>query len=102
MGRIGQDPWIVSGGRHILSRDLIRLLHDRDIWNFAHMADQQGTDIFAQAWKLAHQLDIPPQWHQEWGEFIHALFESHMEIGPSNRHTSTMASGVGRVYSCII
>jgi len=69
LGRIDLDPWIGSGGRHILSRELITFLHDRDIRCFAHIADQQRTDIFTQAWKSAQQLDLPPQWHQEWREY---------------------------------
>eukprot|EP00253_Pinus_taeda_P012119 PITA_12119 len=53
LGRIGMDPWI----------------------NY-----QQRTDILSQAWKLAQQLDLPPQWHQEWNEYINALTESHIRI----------------------
>lgn len=47
LGMIGLDPWIGSGGRHILSRELIRLLNDRDIKVFADIADQQRSDIFS-------------------------------------------------------
>lgn len=80
LGRIGLDPWIGSGGRHILSRELIRLLNDRDIKVFADIADQQRSDIFSQAWKSALQLDLPPQWHLEWDNFITALTESHIRV----------------------
>lgn len=84
-GRIGLDLWINSGGRHILNRDLITHLHNRDIRNFAHIADHLRTDIFSQAWKSAQQLDLPPQWHQEWNDYITALSESHIRIkqGPN-------------------
>eukprot|EP00253_Pinus_taeda_P012843 PITA_12843 len=80
LGRIGLDPWIGSGGRYILSRELIRLLNAREIKVFADIADQQRTDIFSQAWKTARHLDLPPQWHMEWDNFISALSESHIRI----------------------
>eukprot|EP00253_Pinus_taeda_P030603 PITA_30603 len=79
-GRIGLDPWIGSGDRNILSRELITFLHDRDIRCFAHIADHQRTDIFSQAWKSAQQLDLPPQWHREWSKYVHELNESHIRI----------------------
>eukprot|EP00253_Pinus_taeda_P020087 PITA_20087 len=80
LGRIGLDPWINSGGRHILNCDLIAHLHNRDIQHFAHIADHLCSNIFSQAWKTAQQLDLPPQWHQEWSEYILALSESHIRI----------------------
>eukprot|EP00253_Pinus_taeda_P030670 PITA_30670 len=79
-GRIGLDPWINSGGRHILNRELITHLQSRDIRHFAQIADQRRTDIFSQAWKTAQHLDLPPQWHQEWEQYIMALSESHIRI----------------------
>jgi len=80
LGRIGLDPWIGSGGRYILSRELIRLLNAREIKVFADIADQQRTDIFSQAWKTARHLDLPPQWHMKWDNFISALTKSHIRI----------------------
>lgn len=65
-GRIGLDPWSGCGGRHILSRELISYLQDHGIQHFAHIADQKRTDILSQAWKTPLQLQLPPQWHQEW------------------------------------
>jgi len=66
LARIGMDPWIGSRGRHIVSQDLITYLHSREITVFAHIADQQNLGIFNQAWKSAHQMDLPHRWHQEW------------------------------------
>jgi len=79
-GRIGLDPWINSGGKHTLNPDLITHLQSRDIRHFTHIADQQHNDIFSQAWKSAQQLDLPPQWYQDWQLFIMALSESHIRI----------------------
>eukprot|EP00253_Pinus_taeda_P006893 PITA_06893 len=79
-GRIGLDPWINSRGRHTLSCDLIAHLHNRDICHFAHIADHPRSDLFSQAWKSAQQLDLPPQWHQEWRDYTNALAESHIRI----------------------
>eukprot|EP00253_Pinus_taeda_P006377 PITA_06377 len=78
--RLGLDPWIGSGGSHILSQDLIRYLHSWEIKVFSQIVDQQNTGIFAQACKSAHQINLPPRWHQEWQEFITALAESHLKI----------------------
>lgn len=80
LGRFGQDPWIGSEGRHILSTELIRHLHTWEIMVFADIVDQQNIDTFSQAWKLVAQLDLPPQWRQEWLEYTTALSESHIRI----------------------
>lgn len=66
LARIVLDPWIGSGGRHIVSQDLIRYHHSREIKVFSQIADQQNSGIFNQAWKTAHQIDLPHRWHQEW------------------------------------
>jgi len=79
-GKIGLDPWIGSGGRHLLSRDLIMYLHAHEIRVFSHIADQQNMDIFSQAWKSAQKLNLPPCWHQEWHEYIATLSKSHIRI----------------------
>jgi len=51
---------------------------------YLHNGIRSGESLFMHylnpIWKSAHQIDIPPQWHQEWGEFIHALSESHIRI----------------------
>lgn len=80
LARIGLDPWSGSGGRHILSQDLIRFLHSREIKVFAQIVDQQNTWIFNQAWKTAQHLELPHRWHQEWQDFRSALHESHIKI----------------------
>jgi len=57
---IGLDPWIEGGGRFQLPRELILHLNQRDISVIAQITDQENTTIFAQAWKSAIQLHIPP------------------------------------------
>eukprot|EP00253_Pinus_taeda_P010038 PITA_10038 len=80
LARIRMDPWIGSGGRHILSQNLVRYLHSRDIKVFAQIADQENTGIFYQAWRTAHQLNLPHRWHQEWQNFREDLIESYIRI----------------------
>eukprot|EP00253_Pinus_taeda_P027166 PITA_27166 len=79
-GRIGLDPWINSGGRHILNPDLILHLQAQNIRFFAQIADHQHSDIFSQAWKSAQQLNLPIHWHQEWAQYIVALTDSNIRI----------------------
>lgn len=78
--QIGLDPWIGSGGRYLLSQDLIRYLHSQEIRVFSHIVDQWNTWIFAQAWKSAHQINLPSRWHQELNEYISMISASHIRI----------------------
>ena len=77
--RIGLDPWTGGGDWHHLLRELIHLLNQRDIKVITHITDQDNITIFAQGWKSAHLLDIPPQWHQTWKNYTSALTESHIK-----------------------
>eukprot|EP00253_Pinus_taeda_P004922 PITA_04922 len=78
--RIGIDPWAGSGGRHILPQDLVEYLLAHNINVIAQIADRESSDIFHQAWRTAHQLNLPPRWHQSWQTFKEALIESHIRI----------------------
>lgn len=82
---IGLDSWTGGGGIFHLSRELIQHLHSHEIKVIAHIVDPLNTNIFSQGWKSTLQLDIPPQWQQEWHEYTNALCESHMRIkeGPN-------------------
>eukprot|EP00253_Pinus_taeda_P008313 PITA_08313 len=78
--RIGIDPWAGSGGRHQLPRELVEYLLTHDIKVIAHIADQEASDIFHQAWRTSQQLNLPLQWHQAWESYREALTESHIRI----------------------
>lgn len=82
----GIDPWIGSGGRHRLNRNLIQHIHSQEIKVIANISDPLNTTILTQRWKSAHQIKLPQCWHQEWNEYITALHESHIRIkeGPMN------------------
>jgi len=80
LARIGLDPWIGSGGRHLLSRELIQHLHSHEIIVLANIADPLNSTILAQRWKSAHQLNLPQCWHQEWNDYTTNLLESHIRI----------------------
>eukprot|EP00253_Pinus_taeda_P004659 PITA_04659 len=78
--RISIDPSAGSGARHQLPRDLVDYLYTHDIKVFAHIADQEASDIFQRAWRSAQQLNLPLQWHQAWESYREALKESHIRI----------------------
>jgi len=78
--RIGIDPWIGSGGRHRLTRDLIQHIHAQDIKVIANIADPLNTTILSKWWKTAQQINLPQCWHHEWRDFITTLQESHIRI----------------------
>eukprot|EP00253_Pinus_taeda_P026585 PITA_26585 len=80
LARIGMDPWPGCGGRHILPDDLIQHLHSQVIRVLADIVDPQNSSIFEQRWKSAHQINLPPVWHQDWMEYITALSEAHIRI----------------------
>jgi len=67
------DPYIGGGGRYQLSRELILHLNQKDISVIAHIVDQVNSTIYAQAWKFANQLNIPPHWHQIWNNYTSTL-----------------------------
>lgn len=83
--RFGMDPWSGGGVCYILSRELIHHLNQRDISVIVHFVITLIHPYFSQGWKSAHSLDIPPQWHHTWQDYIDALTESHTRImeGPN-------------------
>eukprot|EP00253_Pinus_taeda_P020420 PITA_20420 len=96
LDQIGMDPWIGSGGRHLLSQDLIAHLHSHEMRVFSHIVDQQNTGIFAQACKSACLLGLPPRWHLEWHECISVLSKSHIRIkeGPDELEWCLAENGI--------
>eukprot|EP00253_Pinus_taeda_P031439 PITA_31439 len=94
--RIGIDPWSGCGGRHRLPHDLIEFLNSRGIRVIAQIADQEGSDIFHQAWMTAAQLNLPNRWLIPWREFCAALTESHIRIveGPDELIWQQAESGL--------
>lgn len=80
LARIDINPWAGSGGRHTLPHDLVEHLLARNINVIAQIADRETSDIFHQASRTAHQLNLPPRWHQAWQTYREALIESHIRI----------------------
>eukprot|EP00253_Pinus_taeda_P019711 PITA_19711 len=80
LARIGMDPWPGCGGRHILPEDLIQQLHSQAIRVLEDIANPQNSSIFEQHWKAAHQINLPPVWHQDWMDYIISLLEAHIRI----------------------
>lgn len=66
--RIGTDPWVGCGNAHKLPADLIRYLNSRGITHIKHISDRNNSTFLQQAWKSAHDLDIPEQWQLDWQE----------------------------------
>eukprot|EP00253_Pinus_taeda_P029842 PITA_29842 len=93
---IWSRPLDQGGGRYQLPRELIQYLNQQEIKIIAHIANQENTTIFAQGWKSAHQLSIPPQWHQECQGYIISLIESHIRIneGPDELVWSLAENGL--------
>eukprot|EP00253_Pinus_taeda_P033720 PITA_33720 len=51
--------------------------------------------LATEAWKTAHQVNLPHRWHQEWQNYREALIESHMRIreGPDELIWSQAENG---------
>lgn len=93
--RIGLDPWTWGGGRCFLPRELTQLLNQHNMKVIAHIADQENSSVFIQAWKSTTQLNLPPYWHHIWNEYTNALSEYHICIkeGPDELMWSKSESG---------
>jgi len=76
--RIGLHPWVGCGNMHRLPMELTQHLHQQNITYIAQIADSKNTSFLQQAWKSAHQLNIPPVWIQHWEDFTLALTEAHI------------------------
>jgi len=80
LARIGIDPWNGCGGKHLLSKALIKHLNSLEIKFLADIANPLNTPILDQRWKSAIQINLPPHWHQEWTDYINSLSKSHIRI----------------------
>lgn len=82
---IGTDPWIGYGNAHRFPTELLRYLHNRDIAHIRYIGDTNNSTILQQAWKIAQDLDIPIQWHQDWYDYMEALTQAHIRLmeGPN-------------------
>jgi len=65
---------------HRLHIELSNHLQDNNITHLAHIADGENSTFLHEAWKSAHQLNIPPQWAHLWDDYTQALTEAHIRI----------------------
>lgn len=76
--------------------NLIQLLHDQNVTHIAHITDRENTSILHQAWRSAHQLTIPPHWHNLWEEYTQALSKAHIHISDDEDEIIWALSKFGR------
>eukprot|EP00253_Pinus_taeda_P035638 PITA_35638 len=64
----------------IKALDPIKHIQEQNVSQIAHIADGENSTFLHQAWKSAHQLNIPPHWHQLWEDYTQAISEAHIRI----------------------
>lgn len=78
--QIGKDPWLGCNDNYALTPDLIRHLESKGIF-FLNQAEKQGhSTIWVQAWKSGEELDLLPQWWNDWKAYTLELSKSNVRL----------------------
>jgi len=56
--KVGKYPWLGSGGKHILSKQLIRNLHTLGIAHLNNLADPRHSTLWSHVWMDVNNIGL--------------------------------------------